>query len=351
MNTLHKKKVLHILESNYFSGAENVVCQIINMFRDSDVDMIYCSPSGQIQEALNERNIPHVSIDNLSIKEIRRVVKEVKPDVIHAHDAKAAVLVSLSGYASKVVAQIHGNHPNMRGITPKSLSVAFFSFFWKKIIWVSNCSLEEYKYKNVVRKKSLVLPNIIRKDDISNRLSQSYPCDKAYDCIILGRINSIKNPIRAINIIKSVKKLYPDFSAVFVGNGDLLEECQSLVRRENLSDTISFLGYINNPIGVLNKSKILLMTSIYEGTPMCAIEAMALGKPIVSTPTDGIVDLVEQNVTGFYSEDDDLIAEKIIALLKDRTAYEKMVESTKNRFDMLMDESSYIESLSIVYNL
>lgn len=343
-------KVLHILESNSFSGAENVVCQIINMFRDSDIEMVYCSPAGQIQEALKERNIPHLAIDDLSTKEIRRVVKLVKPDVIHAHDAKAAVIVSLSGYASKVVAQIHGNHPNMRSITPKSLSVAFFSFFWKRIIWVSSCSLEEYRYKNVVRNKSLVLPNIIRKEDISIRLSQSMPCDKDYDCIILGRINSIKNPFRAINIIKRVKDVNPDFTAVFVGTGDLLEECQNLVKRDNLCDNITFLGYINNPIGILNKSKILLMTSIYEGTPMCAIEAMALGKPIVSTPTDGIVDLVEQNVTGFYSKDDDLIVEKIVSLLDNQSSYDKMVASTKKRFDILMDESSYIDSLYIVYN-
>lgn len=51
-------KILHMLQSDRFSGAENVVCQIITSMRaDSDIDFIYCSRDGQIREALAERNI------------------------------------------------------------------------------------------------------------------------------------------------------------------------------------------------------------------------------------------------------------------------------------------------------
>ena len=41
---------------------------------------------------------------------------------------------------------------------------------------------------------------------------------------------------------------------------------------------------------MLHDSKVMLMTSLWEGTPMCAVEAMALGVPIVTTPTDGLCD-------------------------------------------------------------
>ena len=51
-------KVLHLLSSDRFSGAENVVCQIITAFDgDSEVEHLYVSPEGPIRETLKEKNI------------------------------------------------------------------------------------------------------------------------------------------------------------------------------------------------------------------------------------------------------------------------------------------------------
>ena len=49
-------KVLHLLASNKYSGAENVVCQIIKMF-SHDVEMAYCSLNGPIEQTLKDKNI------------------------------------------------------------------------------------------------------------------------------------------------------------------------------------------------------------------------------------------------------------------------------------------------------
>ena len=52
-------KVMHLLQSNRFSGAENVVCQIISMCKDENIEFVYCSQNGQIKEALDERKIKY----------------------------------------------------------------------------------------------------------------------------------------------------------------------------------------------------------------------------------------------------------------------------------------------------
>ena len=52
-----KKIILHILTSNMYSGAENVVCQIITMFKESSYIMLYCSPDGSIRKALEENDM------------------------------------------------------------------------------------------------------------------------------------------------------------------------------------------------------------------------------------------------------------------------------------------------------
>ena len=56
-------KVLHLLSSDRFSGAENVVCQIITAFDgDSEVEHLYVSPEGPIRETLKEKNIRYVPV-------------------------------------------------------------------------------------------------------------------------------------------------------------------------------------------------------------------------------------------------------------------------------------------------
>ena len=88
-------RILHILTSNRFSGAENVVCQIIGMMKDEpDVEMRYCSPDGQIREALAEREITFAPISELSVSEVKRAIKETKPDIIHAHDMRASFVAA-----------------------------------------------------------------------------------------------------------------------------------------------------------------------------------------------------------------------------------------------------------------
>ena len=52
-------KVLHLLASNKYSGAENVVCQIISMFKD-EVEMVYCSPNGEIENTLRDKKIKFI---------------------------------------------------------------------------------------------------------------------------------------------------------------------------------------------------------------------------------------------------------------------------------------------------
>ena len=55
-------KVLHLLQSNRFSGAENIACQIISMCSEEKIEFAYASPDGPIRDALKERNIKFLPI-------------------------------------------------------------------------------------------------------------------------------------------------------------------------------------------------------------------------------------------------------------------------------------------------
>ena len=62
-------KIMHLLATNSFSGAENVVCQIIDMYKnDKNLDMVYCSPNGKIKNKLVEKNIKFYHSENQHIQ-------------------------------------------------------------------------------------------------------------------------------------------------------------------------------------------------------------------------------------------------------------------------------------------
>lgn len=83
-------KILHLLASDRFSGAENVVCQIIEMFKaDDEFEMVYCSPRGQIETALKEKGIKFLPIKKLTPLHLAKILKEYQPDIVHAHDVKS----------------------------------------------------------------------------------------------------------------------------------------------------------------------------------------------------------------------------------------------------------------------
>lgn len=316
-------KVLHMLQSDRFSGAENVVCQIISMCKGDKVSFAYSSQDGQIREALEERGIEFHPIKKMSVSEFRRVINEVNPDIIHAHDMGASFFASLACGKIPLISHIHNNAYNSRGISPKSILYYFAAEKAKHIFWVSKSSFEGYAFHKSFENKSTVLYNIIDVDALKEKML----LDKNkynYDLVFLGRLTYPKNPQRLTEILELVVKKLPQVKMAIIGTGDLEEEIKSLAAEKGLSDNISFLGFQSNPLKILNDSKIMLMTSRWEGTPICALEAMALGVPIVSTPTDGLADLITDGNNGFLSDDNQALADRIIEILENEVLYNEL---------------------------
>ena len=142
-----KIKVLHMLCSSRFSGAENVACQIIKMFKDNqDYEFAYASPDGQIKEALAERGIRFLPMRQCSFLEYRRVIKDFNPDIIHAHDMKATVLAAACCGTIPLISHVHNNNFDSRKL---SLKTILYRLTCKKVVhafWVSMSSYYGYYY-------------------------------------------------------------------------------------------------------------------------------------------------------------------------------------------------------------
>lgn len=342
------RTVLHVLPSNSFSGAENVVCQIIKMFSGSDYKMYYCSPDGRIRDALEENNIDFLPLREFSVKELKRVISETKPDIIHAHDMKASYFVSLACGKIPFISHIHNNNFDSRGLSLKSLFFYHAAKKAKHIFWVSNSSYEGYKFHDRFKDKSSVLYNVIDKAALIKKMETDtgeYDFDIAY----VGRLTEQKDPIRLMNVFADIIKAMPDVKIAVAGTGDMAEQTKSFAEQLKIIDNVKFLGFMSNPYKLLYSSKLMIMTSKWEGTPMCALEAMALGVPIVSTPTDGLCELVNDGKTGFLSSDNAVLSEKCIEIIKDAGLRQTLSENTLKKAEELLLIPVYKAALDAEY--
>ena len=278
-----KKRVLHLLASNSYSGAENVVCNIINNCGDK-YDMFYCSLDGSIRNVLSDKKICFIPLKRLSVLELKKIVKEYNIDLIHAHDFKASFLASF--LKIKVISHLHCDY--------KLLSISFVVAFvysliqkkFNKIIVVSQEILNNASFKKKIVDKTVVINNVVNKNMIVCKSMESVP-DK-YDLIFLGRLIALKQPLFFIDIVNELKIDNPNIRACIVGDGELYDKCQEKIFDLNLDKNIDLLGFKTNPFPYLKNSKVMVMPSCYEGLPLVAIESMSLGTIVVNSGVGGL---------------------------------------------------------------
>lgn len=346
---MKKIKVVHLISTDVFSGAENVACQIINLFKNNNdyEEMIYISVIGKNKKCLEERNINYYEIKSFNYKEIKKAFSYLKPDVIHAHDIKASIIAALFSDKYKIISHVHANHENMRKITLKTLAFNIFNSKFSKVFWVSKSALDNYIFKKNVLEKSSVLYNIIDSKELKNKIKSDSNCYINYDVIYLGRLTYQKNPERLLYLLKKICMINSNVKIAIIGNGEYSNFVSNFINNNNLENNITYFGFLNNPYKILSNSKLMVMTSRYEGTPMCALEAMSLGIPIVSTPTDGMKDIITNNINGFLSDDDDILIEKIIEYINPDKRLKK--NEIINEFYRINDINNYLRILDESY--
>lgn len=82
---------------------------------------------------------------------------------------------------------------------------------------------------------------------------------------------------------------------------------------------------------------------------MCALEAMCLGTPIVSTPSDGMKDIVENGVSGYLTDDDAVMAQKLLKIMDDPEHRRTLSDNGKAIFARINDEQHYQEAIAACY--
>lgn len=338
-------KVLHVLNTNSYSGAENVAITIINHM--SNVESIYLSLNGPISEILKKNNIQHYAVDKLSIKSLKKAIRELKPDIIHAHDYTASILCALCFPKAKIISHIHNNSPWIKSYGIYSWAYLFSSFFYKKILTVSDSIEKEYVFGKFIKNKIECIGNPTDIELIHQKAIE-YSIDKKYDLIFLGRLTAQKNPKLLLEVFNDLILKRPDISIAVVGAGDQFESFNESIHKNNLQDNIEMYGFMENPYPVLNASKIMILPSKWEGYGLVAVESLSLGIPVICSGAGGLKNIVNSSCGKICKNKDDYVQE-IIELLDNEQAYAPKSNKAKERSKVYGNIQGYISKIRNVY--
>jgi glycosyltransferase involved in cell wall biosynthesis len=108
----------------------------------------------------------------------------------------------------------------------------------------------------------------------------------------VGRLAAIKDPDLFLDVVELTLQAHPDARFVIAGDGELRGPLEKQLTARNLGATVKMIGWQSDLSDFYADMDAVVMTSRHEGTPLTLLEAMASGKPFVSTDVGGIRDLM-----------------------------------------------------------
>ncbi len=247
-----------------------------------------------------------------------KLIKKEKYDIVHTHETKASFITRLAAWLAGCRYIIYGLHGVTFNDPMSNLKRNFYIALEKYTVGVSDIivSVSEeviYHYhknkigKNIpykVVRSGIELADFfakaqlseLQKNEIRNQLGLTVS-----DVVItnVGRFSFSKAQRYTIESFAKLKQNHPTLKLVFVGEGELLENCRKQAKELNLEDSIIFAGYKENVADILAVTDLFMFTSLREGLPRVTVEASLMKIPIVAFEVEGIREVITHEQTGY----------------------------------------------------
>ena len=185
---------------------------------------------------------------------------------------------------------------------------------------------------NRIKNTKIIYNNITsRMKQLGKKPSIDFRSDKK----ILGFVGNIygegKGLNYLINAFYKVKQNFPNSMLVIVGKGPDLQKLISLVKRLGLNNDVHFTGFKDNPLQYIKGFDLMILPSLHEAFPLVIIEAVYCRTPIICSNVGGIPEALKYEELLFEPKNADELASKILNLLRNNDAYNKLVELCEER--------------------
>lgn len=249
------------------------------------------------------RNINLIK-DIKAIREVKQIVKQEKPDIVHMHSSKAGAIgrLAISSKQADLFYTPHGYAFCQKDASKLKVKIykTVEKFLGKRDCMTIACSKGEYEeaLKYDITKNITYINNGIDVEEMQGYISKEskQPIDvRNLKICTVGRIEKQKNP----HMFEKIAQKFPDIQFTWIGDGSLREVVKS--------PNIKILGWcdIETTIKELYKNDIFILPSLWEGLPITLLEAMYLKKICIVSDVTGNRDVITNGEDGFICRTED----------------------------------------------
>lgn len=362
-----KPVLLYIIKYTSVGGSTLHVLQLMRHFSESYEVHLCVGEWGFLAETAKREGYSVAHLPELGVEPgfsgmlrmysaLRRHVREIKPDLVHAHTSLGGVIGRLVCQADTIpcILTVHGWQ-----FVPGS------GWFRRLMCWL----LEFYAAR---RSKA----HIITVSQYDARIAHRYLClnDERVTIVHNGIASSVaisntankpESPARLLMVARFVPQKdhmlllealagipVQDWQMLFVGEGETEDLVKQRAMELDLHSRIRFLGIRNDVDQLLGETHIFVLTSKYEGLPLSVIEAMRAGLPVLATRVGGMDELVTQGETGYLHAPGDsaTLARHLEQLITDPPLRRRLGLAGRRRFEAQFSEYNMLEQTARIYD-
>ena len=379
-------KIVHIITRLILGGAQEntlITCKLLAQ-RGHNVTLITGPAIGPEGELFNQTKGQDYKVivlqrlrrainpfnDAVGYFQIKKLLRQLQPDIVHTHSAKAGILGRFAAHslkrATKIVHTIHGlafhqyqsQWLNKFYIAIEKSAAKRTDFF----ISVADAMTAQATAAGISRPEQFVTAySAIEEDDFLEPISQErkrdfrrkYKIDEdAIVLVTIARLFMLKGHEYIIESAKQLSRQYDKCIWMFVGDGNLSDHFKQQVRQLGLAEKVKFTGLLppsQIPLAI-QSSDILVHCSLREGLARTLPQAMLSGKPAVSFDVDGAREVVNEN-TGRLIEPKNIeqLTKACAELIEDKDLRKKLGENGRESVKEKFAPETMVDTIEAVY--
>ena len=284
--------------------------------------------------------------DLSALWELVRLIRDVRPQIVHTHTAKAGTLGRLAAWICGVPIVVHTYHGHVfHGyFSPAKTRVFVAIERWlarrtDRLVTVTPTVRQEVLALGIGRPDrfdivplGFELSSFVEAARVRGRLRAELGIGAGAPVVgIVARLVPIKAHERFLAVARRVADRLPGARFLVVGDGERRAELEALAAGMGLASSTRFLGWRGDLDAVYADLDVVALTSKNEGSPVALIEAMAAARPVVAMRAGGVADVVDHGRTGCVVEagDEGAMADTIIGLLTDPDRAARLGEAAR----------------------
>jgi glycosyltransferase involved in cell wall biosynthesis len=173
--------------------------------------------------------------------------------------------------------------------------------------------------------------------------------DRKWDLVYLGRLSHEKRPLLFLEAVSRLRKRLSGLRAIMIGDGPERANVEAYIEDRLLDSAVSMTGWVEDPLLYLHDSRVMLVTSAWEGMSLAALEAMAAGVPVVCLRVGGIEDLLAAG-GGIVRDNPRGLVDSCESLLTDRSLWQRLSQEARARAQEVNDPKRFVGQLERLYD-